>query len=164
MHLLDNAIFFMFLSFVVGVLVDPILRRAKPYGSLSSRYLFKTSETYEKLGVLWFRRLLRITPFGSFNPNIRFTTTRDLNTLRSIRSHMATAEMSHWVGFVFMLGMTVVAWWSRGALVGLSYVTLNIVGNLYPCMLQQYNKRRLQHLIEKIEDRFRNDRSPASSG
>lgn len=153
MHILDNVIFFLFLSFVVGIIVDPILRRVTNYESLSTRYLFAKNSTYESLGVLSFRRFLSVTPLGSFNRDIHFTEKRDLETLRTIRNHMATAEMSHWVGFISMLGVTAAAWSYRGPIVGIAYVLFNLLGNVYPCFLQQYNKRRLERLISMSERR-----------
>ncbi len=153
MHLLDNVILFMFLSFVVGVCVDPILRRVTDYEKLSTRYLFSDLAAYERLGVLWYRRFLLVTPVGSFNTSIHFDKNRDLEKLTEIRDHMATAEISHWVGFVVMLIMTVVAWWYRGAFIGLLYLLFNLLGNVYPCLLQQYNKRRLERLISVAKRR-----------
>ena len=147
MNLLDNVIMMMFLSFVVGVIFDPVLRRVADYERLSSKYAFRNLRTYEVIGVLWFRRFLIWTPFGSFNRDIRFTSKRDLDEFRSIRDCMATAEMSHWIAFAAMLLLTFVAWWFRGPIVGLAYVFFNIVGNVYPALLQQYNKRRLCRLI-----------------
>ncbi len=44
-----------------------------------------------------------------------------------------------------MLAMTLIAWWNRGTNAGLAFLFFNVLGNLYPCMLQQYNKRRLYH-------------------
>lgn len=152
-HFLDNAIAAMFVSFMVGVLVDPVLRRFTVYRWLSTRYLFVRPVTYENLGVLWFRQLLMATPLRWFNPNIRITNSRDLESVRTVRQHMASAEISHWVGFATMLGMTIVAWWYRGATIGLAYGFFNIVGNLYPCLLQQYNKRRICQLIDAMEKR-----------
>ena len=153
MHLLDNVIFFMFLSFLLGTFADPILRRVAKYESLSNRYLFRNLKTYETIGILWFRRFLEVTPVGSFNRNLHFSKNRDLATFTALRSHMATAEMSHWVGFTAMLVLTGIAWWLRGPLVGSGYVVFNVLGNVYPALLQQYNKRRLCRLISAAERR-----------
>lgn len=163
MHLLDNVIFFMFLSFLFGTFTDPILRRVTDYESLSNRYLFRTQKTYEKIGILWFRRFLEITPLGSFNTHIHFSKNRDLETFTAIRSHMGTAEMSHWVGFTAMLVFTGIAWWLRGPLVGLGYIIFNVIGNVYPALLQQYNKRRLCRLISAAERRVERAACPARS-
>ena len=161
MNLLDNVILMMFLSFVVGVIVDPILRRTTSYEALSSKYAFRDSKTYEVIGILWFRRLLKWTPLGSFNRDIRFTSKRDLGEFRTILDSMASAEISHWVGFVAMLILTFVACWYRGPIVGFGYVVFNIFGNVYPAFLQQYNKRRLCRLILAAEQRAQSD--PAST-
>ncbi len=156
MHALDNVIFFMFLSFVVGIFVDPILRRVTNYEWLSTRYLFRDARTYEKIGILWFRKFLFVTPLGSFKQSIQLSHKRDLATLRAVRDRIASAEMSHWVGFFIMLGLTIAAWWYRGAFIGLLYVVFNLLGNVYPSLLQQYNKRRLERLLTTIEKRAAN--------
>lgn len=153
MHLLDNAFAFLFISFLAGVLIDPILRCLPIYGWLSTRFLFGNPKVYEYLGVQWFRWLLLSTPLRFFNPNIRFSKGRDLESLKSVQQHIASAEVSHWVGFAFMFAMTLIAWWNRGTNAGLSFLFFNVLGNLYPCMLQQYNKRRLYPLIAALEKR-----------
>lgn len=160
MNLLDNVVMIMFLSFVVGVVADPILRRLTDYEKLSSHYVFRESKTYEAIGILWFRRFLKWTPFGSFNKDIRFTSKRDLAEFRAIRNSMATAEISHWVGFTTMFLLTFVAWCSRGPIVGIAYVVFNILGNVYPALLQQYNKRRLSRLILTAEKRAESKAAP----
>ena len=153
MHLLNNPVAILFLSFAFGVVADPLLRRTTNYNWLSTRYLFSNLKAYENLGVLWFRKILLATPFGKLNNKICFTRNRDLKILKGIREHIATAEVSHWVGFVTMLALTVWAWWYHGSRVGLACLVLNIIGNLYPCMLQQYNKRRLFKVISVLEQR-----------
>lgn len=154
MNLLDNVIMWMFLSFVVGAMVDPILRKTTNYEKLSSLYVFRESKTYEAIGILWFRRFLKWTPFGSFNSDICFKSKRDLNEFRAIRESMASAEISHWVGFAAMLLLTLVALWYRGPVIGFAYVVFNLLGNVYPALLQQYNKRRLLRLILTAERRM----------
>jgi hypothetical protein len=52
-----------------------------------------------------------------------------------------------------MLVLNVAAWWYRGLTIGLAYLILNILGNLYPCLLQQYNKRRLTRVIAATKKR-----------
>lgn len=153
MQLLNNAIAVMFLSFIVGVVADLLLRRMPFYGWMSARYLFADSKTYESLGVELFRKILLATPLRLFNSHIKLPKNRDLQLLKEIRKHIATAEVSHWVGFAVMMVLTVYAWNSYGTKTGLSFVFFNTVGNLYPCLLQQYNKRRLYQLIAVIERR-----------
>lgn len=153
MQLLNNPIAVMFLSFIIGVFADLVLRRMPLYGWMSARFLFADAKTYERLGVERFRRILLATPLRMFNTNIKLPKNRDLQLLKDIRKHIATAEVSHWVGFAVMMVVTVYAWSSYGPKVGVSFVVLNVVGNLYPCLLQQYNKKRLYQLIAVMERR-----------
>jgi len=153
MQFLNNPIAVMFMSFIIGVFADLVLRRMPVYGWMSARYLFADSKTYERLGVEWFRKILLATPLRMFNTNIKLPKKRDLQLLKDIRKHIATAEVSHWVGFAVMMVATVYAWSVYGPKTGLSFVFFNIVGNLYPCLLQQYNKRRLYQLIAVMERR-----------
>lgn len=153
MKILNNAVAVMFLSFIIGVLVDLVLRRMPFYEWISGRYVFADEKTYERLGVAWFRKILLATPLRMFNTNIKIPKNRDLQLLKDIRKHIAAAEVSHWVGFAVMAVLTVFAWMSYGPKIGLSFVVLNVLGNLYPCLLQQYNKRRLYQLIAVMERR-----------
>ncbi|HEY9104585.1 hypothetical protein [Chitinimonas sp.] len=153
MKLLNNAIAVMFLSFIIGVLADLVLRRMPFYGWMSARYVFADSKTYERLGVEWFRKMLLATPLRMFNTSIKLPKHRDLQLLKDIQKHIATAEVSHWVGFAVMMVLTIYAWGVYGPKVGLSFVFFNTLGNLYPCLLQQYNKRRLYQLIAAMERR-----------
>jgi ABC-type bacteriocin/lantibiotic exporter with double-glycine peptidase domain len=149
----NNAIAALFSSFLFGMLFDAMLRRLSIYEWLSTRYLFANAKTYERLGVLWFRKFLLATPLRYFNTNIRFTQSRDLSLLKTIRGYIAAAEVSHWIAFVMMSVWMAAAWWYSGPKVGVAFLVLNIVGNLYPCLLQQYNKRRLAVLIAVVEKR-----------
>lgn len=149
----DNAIAALFISFLFGGLGDVILRRLNIYEWLSTRYLFANAKTYERLGVLWFRKFLLATPLRYFNTKICFTQNRDLALLKEIRGHIAAAEVSHWVAFIMLSVWMAAAWWYSGPKVGVAFLVLNIVGNIYPCLLQQYNKRRLAVAIAVVERR-----------
>ncbi|WMW80905.1 hypothetical protein RF679_01160 [Undibacterium cyanobacteriorum] len=153
MNILNNAVAMMFLSFIIGVFVDLALRRMAIYESISGRFLFADEKTYERFGVALYRKILLATPLRFFNTQIKIPKNRDLQLLKDIRKHIAAAEVSHWVGFVVMMVATIYAWMNFGPKIGLSFVVLNVLGNLYPCMLQQYNKRRLYQLIAAIERR-----------
>ncbi len=153
MQFLNYAIAATFLSFILGVLAELVLRRTPLYGWISARYLFADSKTYEHLGVERFRTILLATPLRMFNDKIKLPKNRNLQLLKDVRKHVATAEVSHWVGFVVMTVLTVYAWRYYGPKIGVSLIVFNTIGNLYPCLLQQYNKRRLCQLIAVMERR-----------
>jgi hypothetical protein len=151
--LLSNPVAVLFLSFIFGMAGNAILSKMSIYERLSDRYLFSGSKPYESLGVVWYRNFLLATPLRFFNSNIRFSGNPDLATLNSVMNHMKDAEVSHWFGFAAMLVLNCVAAWYFSYKVVLGYVVLNILGNLYPCLLQQYNRRRLTRVVNSIKRR-----------
>ena len=153
MSLLGNPVAVMFLSFLFGMIGNAILRRLSFYERFSTRYLFSGLKPYESLGVLWYRSILLATPLRFFNSDIRFSANRSLATLDSVLMHMMNAEVAHWVGFAAMLVLNFAAWWYFGFKMALAYLILNILGNFYPCLLQQYNRRRLTRVITAINVR-----------
>ncbi len=148
MNLLDNAVAALFMSFIFGMLVNSVLSRMSFIERLGERYLFPDAKTYERLGVLGFRKILLNTPLGWFNREIRISEDRSPATLRKIRMHMIHSELAHWAGFAAMLALMFVAWRYRGAKIAVFYLICNVFGNLYPSLLQQYNKRRILRAIE----------------
>lgn len=153
MKFFDNPVAVMFLSFIVGMIGNTLLLRLAIYENFGNRYLFAGLKPYERLGVLWFRRILLATPLRSFNKHIRFSADRSLETLDSVRNVMIGAEVAHWVGFAAMLVLNVAVWWYRGFEMALAYLFFNVIGNLYPCLLQQYNRLRLNRVIAAVEAR-----------
>jgi hypothetical protein len=152
-NLLGNPVAVLFLSFIFGMMGNSILRRLAIYETFRKRYLFSGSKPYERLGVLWYRKVLLATPLRLFNTNIRFTANRGFDSLESVMMHMTDAEVAHWVGFAAMLVLNVAACWYHGFAMALAYLILNIFGNLYPCLLQQYNRHRLTRVITAMKVR-----------
>ena len=151
--ILGNPVAVVFLSFIFGMMGNAILCRLAIYEWLSNRFLFSGLKPYERLGVLWYRKILLATPLRYFNTNIRFSANRDLATLDSVMMHMKNAEAAHWVGFAAMLTIGFVAWAYIGLKMALAYLILNAFGNLYPCLLQQYNRHRLTKVITSTKRR-----------
>lgn len=62
---------------------------------------------------------------------------------------MTLAEVSHLIGFISMVVVAVYMRFSKGIVFGISIMIANILMNLYPSLLQQENKRRIDRLIKK---------------
>lgn len=62
---------------------------------------------------------------------------------------MTLAEVSHLIGFISMVVVAVYMSFSKGIVFGISIMIANILMNLYPSLLQQENKRRIDRLIKK---------------
>ena len=146
--LLNNPLLFLFLSYTFGLVIDQGLRRTIDYSQISHLKLFQSPESYERLGILHFRRLLlrsRLTMNPGLKDGIK---SWEPDYLQGIRDHMTGAEIGHWAGAAFLLCVTLVAVF-RGisAEVIFGYLVLNLVGNVYLSLLQQYNKTQLDRVL-----------------
>ena len=153
--LLDNPIFFLSISYTVGLLLDWLLRCSSFYQRFTQLRLFSDQRTYERCGVVAFGRLvvrLRLTMNAVLRKGIP---NRELDTLRRVRDQMLAAEIGHWMAAAFMLLVTILAIWRRrSTLVIVGYVLLNVIGNVYLSLFQQYNKYRLDRVIASAEKKF----------
>ena len=62
---------------------------------------------------------------------------------------MTLAEISHLIGFVFVTFFAVYKSLTNNLLFGLIIMAVNTLMNLYPSLLQQENKRRIDKLIKR---------------
>ncbi|MFN7843547.1 MAG: hypothetical protein ACK5YR_25100 [Pirellula sp.] len=87
---------------------------------------------------------------------IDFSANRSLEKFDVVLGHMVDAEVAHWIGFAGMLVFSIVAFWYRGIERASAHMILNLLGNLYPCLLQQYNRQRLNRVITSVKHRNNN--------
>jgi ABC-type bacteriocin/lantibiotic exporter with double-glycine peptidase domain len=111
---------------------------------------FIESKTINKyLGLRYFKWIVKNTFFKYFNPGIKI---RSRSTdLTEIRRQMTIAEIGHLIGFLFVLVFAI--YWSivHGLLFGLVIMMANVFMNLYPSLLQQENKRRIDKVINRLQ-------------
>ena len=68
--------------------------------------------------------------------------------LAEIRKEMTFSEISHLIGFVFVAIVAFYQIYSKGLLFGLTMMIPNALMNLYPSLLQQENKRRIDIFLK----------------
>lgn len=120
----------------------------KPYYVHLSNLNFIESEKLNKIiGLDFFKWIVKNSFFKYFNQKI--TLKNKITDLSEIRKEMTIAEISHLIGFVFVTIFAVVKFITGDYLFGLVIMIVNICMNLYPSLLQQKNKRRLDKLIKK---------------
>ena len=69
--------------------------------------------------------------------------------LTEIRKEMTLAEISHLIAFVFVTVFAIYIIITQNFLFALMIMIVNVVMNLFPALLQQQNKRRIDPLIKK---------------
>ncbi|EPR71182.1 hypothetical protein ADIWIN_3227 [Winogradskyella psychrotolerans RS-3] len=60
---------------------------------------------------------------------------------------MVYAEIGHLIGFIFILIVIVIKLWNGLFLSAFILFLFNIIFNLYPILLQQQNKNRIDHIL-----------------
>lgn len=123
-----------------------------PRSFFDAMQLGKTTALYEKIGI---RVVKKLTQDGDFiNRSIRkkFPQYKKFTDRSSIQQHLNKAyaiEKIHFSMFVFFLLTSMYAlvkgyvWWA-------AIITINnLVFNLYPNLLQQYNRLRLRRMMKK---------------
>jgi hypothetical protein len=95
----------------------------------------------------YFKWIVKNTFFKFFNQKIKVD---NKNTdLKNIRNEMTLSEISHLVAFVFVVFFAIYFCIRVNLLYGLAIMIPNIFLNLYPSLLQQENKRRIDQLIKR---------------
>lgn len=133
-------------SWMVGII--GMLAKSPLYARMQRLNFVPSSTANHYLGIPVFRWWVRETPFRFFNPAVRLRGGRA--DLQRIRDAMTHAEISHLIGFTFVALVAVykgfaVDWVFAGLM-----MLPNVLLNLYPSLLQQENKRRIDCLLARL--------------
>jgi hypothetical protein len=136
-----------FISWIVGMIVNSILMKTKLYFKLSNLNFIKNKDLNKKIGMKPFKWIVKNTFFKYFNQKIKV---ENQNVdLAEIRKEMTFSEISHLIGFVFVAIVAFYQIYSKGLLFGLTMMIPNTLMNLYPSLLQQENKRRIDIFLKR---------------
>ncbi|MBK9635439.1 MAG: hypothetical protein IPO64_13360 [Bacteroidetes bacterium] len=150
----SNSIALAFFSFIVGMAVYFFLRKTKFHNDKLLNLNFVKSDLLNKfLGVNFLKWIVRNTPVKYFNQKIKLKGIVDKSDLQKMRQEMTKSEIEHLVGFAFVTIFVLVKFYKSEWLFGLIMMMVNVFMNLNPSLLQQQNKRRLDDLIKKNEDK-----------
>ncbi|WP_229239843.1 glycosyl-4,4'-diaponeurosporenoate acyltransferase CrtO family protein [Echinicola soli] len=129
------------------MIFNNILVKTEFYNSLSHLNFIENKTLNKYIGLFYFKWVVNNTFFKFFNQKIKI---RNKNTvLADIRREMTIAEISHLIGFVFVTFIALYKSISVNPLFGLTIMFVNVFLNLYPSLLQQENKRRLDKLMKR---------------
>ncbi|WP_291865132.1 hypothetical protein [Maribacter sp.] len=117
------------------------------YKKLSNLNFIESKTLNKNIGLKYFKWIVSNTFFKFFNQKIKLKNKK--TKLTEIRREMTIAEISHLIGFIFVTFIAVYKSLSHHYLFGLTIMIVNILMNLYPSLLQQENKRRIDPLIKR---------------
>lgn len=135
------------ISWMVGMILNSLLVKTEYYKKLSNLNFIKSKTLNESIGIKYFKWIVKNTFFKFFNQNIKLKNKK--TDLTEIRNEMTLAEISHLIGFVFVIIFAIYKSFSVSLVFGLTIMIANILMNLYPSLLQQENKRRIDKLIKR---------------
>lgn len=138
-----------FISWIVGMSINGFLAKSESYERLTNLNFIKNEATNKRIGLGAFKWIVKNTFFKYFNPKLKLRNKVDRADLRVLRNEMTFSEISHLIGFI-VIGIIVLMKFISGEYVfGVILLTVNIPLNLYPSLLQQENKRRIDELLVK---------------
>jgi hypothetical protein len=135
------------ISWLVGMIINGILMKTTVYYSLSNLNLIKRNDLNKKIGLGIFKWIVINTPFKFFNQKLKLKTKIGLEEMLVIRKEMTIAEISHFIGFGFVTIFMAIKLTTGNYWPALVILIVNVFINLYPSLLQQENKRRIDRLI-----------------
>jgi len=136
-----------FISWIVGMIINRVLVKTEYYEKISNLNFISSKTLNKNIGIEYFKWIVKNTFFKFFNQKIKLTGNN--TELTEIRKEMIIAEIGHLVGFMFVAVFAIYKSFSHNFLFGLIIMIVNILMNLYPTLLQQENKRRLDKLIKR---------------
>ena len=141
------AIAVCFSSWIVGIILIQPLVKTDLYERLTHLNFIKNPKLNRHIGIDLFRWMVKHTFFRFFNQKIKIE--RRNTDLLAIRQEMSYAEISHLIAFLFVVPFAIYQGITKDFIFGLVIMVFNSLLNLYPSLLQQENKRRLDRLIAK---------------
>ena len=149
-HLLTGFTFGLSISIVswmVGMIGNGILVKTQYYPKLSHLNFIPSRSMNKAIGIEQFKWIVKNTFFSFFNQSIKV---ESKNTdLSAIRHQMTLAEISHLIGFLFVAAFALYQSFNISLVFGLTMMIPNVFLNLYPSLLQQENKRRIDLLLKR---------------
>lgn len=118
------------------------------YKSLSHLNLIKSKTINKQIGLGAFKWMVKNTFFKFFNPKLKLKNKIEMTDLSNLRKEMTSAEIGHLVGFGFVTIFAIIKLINGDFLFALIFMIVNILMNLYPSLLQQENKRRIDRFMQ----------------
>jgi hypothetical protein len=150
MQYLSFSISISIISWIIGMILNEVIKNQSYYLNLSNLNFIKSESLNKIIGLGFFKWIVKNTFFKYFNQKLKLKNKIEISKLNELREEMTFSEISHLIGFVFVTIFALVKFINGNYLFGLIIMVVNILLNLYPSLLQQVNKRRIDKLIKKL--------------
>lgn len=140
-----------FISWIVGMVLNSILMKTKYYEKLGHLTFIKSKKLNKNIGLDFFKWIVINTPFKFFNQKLKLKRKAQLKELITLRKEMTFSEISHLIGFAFVCVFVIIKIVNTHYVFAFIIMLVNLLMNLYPSLLQQENKRRIDILIKRYE-------------
>jgi hypothetical protein len=144
---LVSGISFSLISWMIWIIFNGLFSNTRFYNRFSNLNFIEDRMMNKYLGISQFKWIVKHTFLKIFNQKIKINN-RSTN-LEEIRKEMTLAEVSHLVGFLFVILLSIYYCVKVSIVYGMTMMIPNVFLNLYPSLLQQENKRRIDKLIKR---------------
>lgn len=146
------SISIVFISWIVGMIFNALLQNTTFYKKqLSNLNFIKSDRLNQIIGLGFFKWIVKNTFFKFFNQKLQLKTKSTPPDLDTLRKEMTISEISHLIAFIFVSFFALDKFLKFDFLFGCALMIVNIWMNLYPSLLQQANKRRIDKFINKLQ-------------
>ncbi|KOS06109.1 hypothetical protein AM493_08710 [Flavobacterium akiainvivens] len=137
---------------IVGMIVNKAIINKPFYARLTHLNFIKNEKLNKILGVTVLRYIILHSFWKFLNPALKLDKAKGREKLLWLRAEMTNAEISHLIGFalgLMVISASFLANYLTGIIVPLFIA--NTLFHLYPALLQQYNKRRVDLLLARYK-------------
>ncbi|WP_238988450.1 glycosyl-4,4'-diaponeurosporenoate acyltransferase CrtO family protein [Aureibaculum marinum] len=142
-----NGISMSVISWIVGMILNSLFMKTKYYKKASHLNFITSKKRNTIIGLNYFKWIVKNTFFKYLNQKLKVEHKK--TDLTEIRKEMTFSEISHLIGFIFVTIIAIYNCFSEHIVFALTMMLANILLNLYPALLQQQNKRRIDVLLKK---------------
>ncbi len=143
------------MSWIVGIMINLVLLKTAFYRQyLSNLMIIKNENISNKIGLKPFKWIIQHSFFKYFNPKLSIKKRIRPGELDHLRNEMTTAEIGHLIAFIFVMIFAFVMIFKGKFMFALIMTIVNILMNLYPSLLQQENKRRIDQFKNKMSSKI----------
>lgn len=134
-------------SWIVGMIINELIKKQSYYISLSNLNFIKSEKINSIIGIGVFKWIVKNTFFRYLNLKLKMKNKIEIAELIELRKEMTYSEVSHLIGFIVVTIIAIYEFLCCQYVFAFIMMFLNILLNLYPSLLQQMNKRRIDKLI-----------------